>query len=73
MRDKVWCISQERSNGQTLYYTGKGHPMSVDAWTPAISRAQRMDWDGAGMMMDYVGAHTGGPAKRVKANNRISS
>jgi len=47
--------------------------MSVDAWTPAISRAQRMDWDGARMMMDYVGAHTGGPAKRVKVNEKVEA
>ena len=56
---RMWCLMQTTKYGER-YYTGKGHPISPDAWTPAISRAGRFSWDQVVNMQAWVSAHTSG-------------
>ena len=63
---KPWVLLQQTAKGPR-YYTGKGHPITPESWTPSISRAGRMAWDAVVNMQAWVAAHTGGESiERVR-------
>jgi hypothetical protein len=64
---KYWVLLQDTKDG-ARYFTGKAHPISPDAWSPAISKAQRYDWASVVNIQEWVTSHTfGASIEREKA------
>jgi hypothetical protein len=61
--NKPWVLFQDTKNG-ARYYTGKAHPVSPDAWTPAIDKALRLDWQSVANIQEWVTANTWGESIR---------
>lgn len=61
-----WILLQQTNKGPR-YYTGRAHPISPDAWTPNINRAEKMSWDRVANMREFVSTHTfGQPIEGVR-------
>jgi hypothetical protein len=69
MGTKPWVLGQQTKHG-FQYFTGKGYPWQVDAWTPDIRKAQRLSVVAIDNMREWVSTYTSGaPVDKVNASN----